>query len=99
MPLYGRSFAQTNGIGQPFSGVGEGTWEAVCPPFSFSRHKDLELTLDFVGWGVQGMIDYRALPRAGAVVEEDLARGAGWSYDAFVLPFPSTSALRAKHTV
>lgn len=69
------------------------------PPLSFPRQKDLELTLDFVGWGGQGMIDYRALPRAGAVVEEDLARGAGWSYDAFVLPFLSSSALRAKHTV
>jgi chitinase len=57
MPIYGRGFTGTGGLGQAYTGIGQGTWE-------------------------KGVWDYKALPKAGAVVKYDEAAGASYSFDA-----------------
>lgn len=56
MPLYGRAFVGTDGLGKRFAGVGEGSWE-------------------------NGIWDFKALPRDGAVKRWDERVGASWSWD------------------
>lgn len=66
MPLYGRAFTNTAGLGQPYDGVGKGTWEAGVYDF-----KDLPLA------GAKEYYD----PEAQATYSYDNSTGMLVSYD------------------
>jgi chitinase len=78
LPLYGRSFEATAGLGKPFTGIGSGSWENgvwdykgnvpthSTQPCLFPIYTDIFL----------------ALPKAGATESTDTSVGASWSYDA-----------------
>ncbi|CAO2656353.1 Nn.00g051560.m01.CDS01 [Neocucurbitaria sp. VM-36] len=66
MPLYGRAFTKTQGLGKPYDGIGDGTWEKGVYDF-----KDLPL---------KGATEYYN-KEAGATYSYDSSTGMLVSYD------------------
>jgi chitinase len=75
MPVYGRAFANTDGIGRPYSG------ESALQ-ITVKEHGN---RTDLIGTGEgsweAGMWDYKVLPQQGAQEVNDHQLGASYSYD------------------
>lgn len=79
MPLYGRAFTNTAGLGKPFNGNGKGSWEAGVYDF-----KDLPLP------GAQVFYDQEA----GATYSYDKGTGMLVSYDTVDMALKKTDWLK-----
>lgn len=86
MPAYGRSFEATTGIGEPYTGVGTGTWEAGVWDYKALPHAGAEIIMDNVSMATysydassQELISYDTADMVSQKVEYLLGKGLGGS--------------------
>lgn len=93
MPLYGRAFENTHGLGQPYSGVGEGTWENGVFDYKKLPLQGAEEMVDYEAGasycyhqGLRKLVSYDTVPmarqKAEYIKERRLGGGMWWESSA-----------------
>jgi chitinase len=84
MPLYGRAFENTEGLGQPYQGVGEGTWENGVHDYKKLPLEGSEVRYDDAAGasycyqpGRRALVSYDTVEMARLKAEYIKARGLG----------------------